>query len=115
MDRNGNLYFGLMDPIGLGCWNSETPYNPQNIRVIAQNDATLQFASGVKVVQNRKGQEELWVMTCRFQKIMTGTINRNEVNFRIQALQIDELLDGQTKCTGRSAGGVNPSYHKRLF
>lgn len=29
---------------------------------------------------------------------MTGSISPNEVNFRIQALQIDELLRGGTKC-----------------
>lgn len=34
-----------------------------------------------------------------FQKVMTGTINPQETNFRIQALQIDELLGGQ-KCSG---------------
>lgn len=32
------------------------------------------------------------------QKVMTGTINSREINFRIQALQINELLDGE-KCS----------------
>lgn len=31
---------------------------------------------------------------------MTGSINRNEVNFRIQARAIDELLGGSTRCSG---------------
>lgn len=102
IDSNGNVFFGLMTPIALACWDSERPYTQENIHIVAQNDATLQFASGVKVIRNRKGKEELWVLTCRFQRVMAQTINQNEINFRIQALQIDELLDGN-KC-GRSGG-----------
>lgn len=67
MDRNGNLFFGLMDPIAVACWDSDKPYTQENMRLVAQNDATLQFSSGVKVILNRKNQEELWVLSCRFQ------------------------------------------------
>lgn len=67
MDRNGNLFFGLMNPIAIACWDSSTTYGRDNMKVIAQNDDTLQFASGLKIVLNKKGEEELWVLTCRFQ------------------------------------------------
>lgn len=67
MDRNGNLYFGVLQPSAIACWDSSTPYNLNNIRVIAQNNVTLQFASGVKVITNQRGEEELWVVTDRFQ------------------------------------------------
>lgn len=102
MDSNGNLFFGLMNPISVACWHSATPYNKNNIRIVSQDDKNLQFTSGLKVIKNRKGQEELWVLSCRFQKIMTGTINSNEVNFRILALSIDDLLNGK-KC-GKNIG-----------
>lgn len=112
MDKYGNLFFGLMDPIAIACWDSQKPYTQSNMRIVAQNDATLQFSSGMKVIENRKGKEELWVLTCRFQKTMTGTLNRNEVNFRIQALQVDELLDGN-KCIngGGDASFGRPSHY----
>lgn len=67
MDSNGNLFFGLMSPIALGCWDSSRPYDREHMRVVAHNNETLQFASGIKVVLNRKGKEELWVLTCSFQ------------------------------------------------
>lgn len=67
MDSNGNLFFGLMGPIAIACWDSSRPYSRDNMRVVAQNKETLQFASGMKVVRNRKGIEELWILTCRFQ------------------------------------------------
>lgn len=67
MDRNGNLYFVLMNPIAVACWDSSTPYNRDNIKVMVQDDQSLQFASGMKVIENLFGEEELWIMTIRFQ------------------------------------------------
>lgn len=67
MDSNGNLFFGLEDPIAIGCWDSERPYTRENMKIVAQNDNTLQFVSGLKVIVNRKGKEELWATSCRFQ------------------------------------------------
>lgn len=67
MDRNGNLFFVTFDPLALACWDSSTPYKTGNIKIVVQNNSTLQFASGLKIVENMKGNEELWVMTVRFQ------------------------------------------------
>lgn len=47
--------------------DTRTEYNKQNIKIVAQNDETLQFATGMKVVLNGKGEEELWILTNRFQ------------------------------------------------
>lgn len=110
MDRNGNLFFGLMDPIAIACWDSTKPYEPRNFRIVAQNDNTLQFASGVKIIKNKRNVDELWVLTCRFQKVMTGSMDVNEPNFRIQALQVDQLLGG-TRCVTSSGSGLAfPTY-----
>lgn len=67
MDSNGNLFFGLERPTGIACWDSSRPYNEHSIRIVAQNDQTLQFISGLKVIRNIKGEEELWVLSDRFQ------------------------------------------------
>lgn len=67
MDSNGNLFFVLLDPLALACWDSSTPYNTDNIKIIYRNDATLQFSSGMKVVRNPNGVEELWFVTNRLQ------------------------------------------------
>lgn len=68
MDRNGNLFFGLISPISVGCWDSsQSEYDAKHIRVVVQNNDTLQFSSGMKVVMNNQKKEELWVLTCRFQ------------------------------------------------
>lgn len=67
MDSNGNLFFVLMDPIALACWDSSMPYSTKNIKIVYENRETLQFASGLKIVKNRKGAEEIWIMTNRYQ------------------------------------------------
>lgn len=100
MDTDGNLFIGLIDPIGIGCWDSLVPYDRRTIHVVAQNDETLQFSSGLKVKRNRAGQAEVWVNTCRFQKVADGTISPNETNFRIQSVAVEQLLGGQRRCTG---------------
>ncbi|KAL0893023.1 hypothetical protein ABMA27_014679 [Loxostege sticticalis] len=92
MDRNGILYYGIMDPPSIWCWNSATEFSPRNFHQIAVNRETLQFASGVKVVNNRKGEQELWVITSRFQKFLKGTIDSKAVNYRIHAAKIPNLF-----------------------
>lgn len=72
MDKNGNLFFVLMDPIALACWDSSTPYAIENIKVVMQHDAKLQFASGLKIVKNLYGNEELVLLTNRFQVKMNA-------------------------------------------
>ncbi|CRL03754.1 CLUMA_CG016415, isoform A [Clunio marinus] len=101
MDRNGNLYFVLMDPLALVCWDSSTTYSEENIKILVENDETLQFASGLKIIEDCNGVEELWVMTIRLQKIWTGTLNFDETNFRIQALEVQQLLGRNGRCSGR--------------
>lgn len=103
MDSFGNLFFGVHEPIAVACWDSSKPYHLNNMRIVAHNAQTLQFSSGLKVIRNRKGDEEVWILTNRLQKFMAGTINYNEPNFRIQARKTQEMLNGN-KCLG---SGIN--------
>lgn len=113
MDSYGNLYFGIMEPISIACWDSTTSYTPSNFRVVEVNRETLQFASGIKVVKNFFGEESLWVNTNRFQvnylwnlysknvfdiqfwfsqRLRSGTVDWNDINFRIQAVPISQII-----------------------
>lgn len=92
MDKNGNLFFGMLNPLALACWvsqsvscgstfvsslilallrsnfqDSRTDYTKQNIKIVAQNDETLQFITGLKILTNGNGEEELWMISNRFQ------------------------------------------------
>ncbi|XP_068631544.1 dopaminechrome tautomerase-like isoform X1 [Battus philenor] len=113
MDRDGIMYFGLMDPPSIWCWNSATEFSPRNFHEIDINRETLQFASGVKVVNNLKGEQELWILTCRFQKVMTGSIDRSEINFRVLAEKIPKLLKNSPCATPPK--DQNHGYHANLI
>ncbi|XP_012269402.2 protein yellow-like isoform X2 [Athalia rosae] len=116
MDKNGVLFFGLLSELAIGCWNSVNyDYGDEFIERIAQNEDTLQFPSGIKVITSKNGRQELWVMTISFQRVMTGTMSPNETNFRIQAAVIDELVRG-TKCDVASINinSVRQSTHGSL-
>ncbi|XP_003708508.3 yellow-e3 [Megachile rotundata] len=99
MDDHGVLFFGLMSELAIGCWNSRHYPNfggSNNERLIVDSE-TLQFPSGLKIISSKKGKEELWVLSASFQKFMSGSLNKNEINFRIQAGFVNELVHG-TKC-----------------
>ncbi|KAL0279776.1 UNVERIFIED_CONTAM: hypothetical protein PYX00_001261 [Menopon gallinae] len=82
MSKRGVLFFGLLSPVSVACWNSKLPYVPFNIVTIAQNNETLRFSSGVKVVR-KNGVEELLVTSSRFSSYFLGNIDERDVNFRI--------------------------------
>ncbi|KAJ0177193.1 hypothetical protein K1T71_007202 [Dendrolimus kikuchii] len=109
IDRNGVMYFGLMEPPSIWCWNTATEFSPRNFHQVALNRETLQFASGVKVVNNLKGEQELWVLTSSFQRVMTGSLSSDKINFRIHAEKISTLM-ANSPCSAPPKGR-QPGYH----
>lgn len=110
IDSSDNLYCVTFDPIKLFAWNVNTPYNSRNFRNLPADTDKLQFVSGMKVVRNPRGQEELWMLSNRFQvsrphfpllncmqktfslqKIAAGTFNANETNFRILRRRLGDI------------------------
>ncbi|KAK1118674.1 hypothetical protein K0M31_014978 [Melipona bicolor] len=92
----GAIFFGLVGDTSIACYNELYLINRRSIEVIARNRKTLQFTSGLKVKNCRRG-EELLALTNRYQKAATGTYNINEVNFRILRGNVEELITN-TRC-----------------
>ncbi|XP_046806002.1 protein yellow [Lucilia cuprina] len=95
MSANGFLLCGFLEPIALIGWNIRTPYTPRNRMILAENPETLQFISGLKVIRNPRGKEEVWMLSNRLQKTFSGTTDFTEINYRIQKCGMDELLLGK--------------------
>ncbi|XP_015429795.1 PREDICTED: uncharacterized protein LOC107186448 [Dufourea novaeangliae] len=108
MDRNGVLFFGLLSDLAIGCWNSKhyPQYGDPNNEILITNPDTLQFPSGLKIITSKEGVQELWILSMSFQKYMTGSLNSNETNFRIQAGYVHELVRG-TNCDVTSLSVTN--------
>lgn len=70
IDSNGNLFFGLNSMSALACWDTtKKPLTRAAVKTLVKDDEKLQFASGMKVIRNTDGEEELWLVTNRFQVI----------------------------------------------
>lgn len=63
--------------------------------IIACDPDRFQFASGIKIIPEdiTGANEELWIVTNRFQKVMVGTFNFTEVNFRIMKANVTQLTN----------------------
>ncbi|XP_017778766.1 PREDICTED: protein yellow-like isoform X2 [Nicrophorus vespilloides] len=103
IDKDGIMFFGLMTETSINCWNTANVEYGRYIDTVIKDTVRLQFASGVKVVTNSRGQQELWTLTSRFQKLAAGTLNPNDVNFRVSAGKVSDLLD-KTKCRTKMSG-----------
>lgn len=68
IDANGNLFFGLNALNAIACWDtSRRPLTRASVKTIVKDDDKLQFVSGMKVIRNTDGDEELWLVSNRFQ------------------------------------------------
>lgn len=93
MDNSGILYFGILSPPSIFCWNSRTQFIDDNFYRISVNRITLQFSSGMKIVNGKHGPE-LWVLTSSYQKFATNSLSNITYNFRILQGDIPALLKG---------------------
>ncbi|XP_050511654.1 major royal jelly protein 3-like isoform X2 [Diabrotica virgifera virgifera] len=100
IDSNGILYYGLVEDIKIACFNTKSGYYGNDgwaTDIVADNPVRFQFPSGMKISKNKRQEDELWILTSRFQKLLTGSLKTDEVNFRILAVKIDNLIPG-TRC-----------------
>lgn len=92
VDANGVLFFGLLSENALACWNTRLPYVAPNVHIVAKDDKTMQFASGLKVIGRH-----VWMLSSRFQNVMVGRERPEEVNYRVLVAPISDLVAG-TSC-----------------
>lgn len=104
ISETGALFFGLVSDTALGCWNENRPLKRRNIEIVAKNNDTLQFISGIKIIKQissniyeRQNNEYIWIVSNKYQKIANGDLNFNEVNFRILNAPVNQLIR-YTRC-----------------
>lgn len=95
IDRNGVMYYNLVQQNGVGCWDTAKQYRRENLNLIAQDDETLIFPNDLKV--DREYEQGLWVITNRLPVYLYSKLNYNDVNFRINYVLVDEAIKG-TSC-----------------
>lgn len=100
MSRSGVLFFGLVNSTSIACWNENRRLTEENMIIVAQDEETLQFTSGLKIKHHSSlfgSVERLYALSDRYQKGATGTLNVNEVNFRVLTGLVSNLVY-DTRC-----------------
>ncbi|PSN37921.1 hypothetical protein C0J52_12240 [Blattella germanica] len=110
MDGEGAaVFFSVLPKNSLNCWNPRLPYNDENIVEIDRDDVTFQFASGLKIIQDRKGKEWVWALTSRFQNVMVGKMDPENINYRVLRAPVEELVKGTSCAAQRSQSFISVS------
>ncbi|KAK4874682.1 hypothetical protein RN001_014042 [Aquatica leii] len=95
--KNGVAFFGLASPTSIDCWNTFNTYGNEFIYEVYKNETTLQHISGLKIITDPSGREELWFANTRASRIQNGPTNDKITNFRVQKALISDLLK-HSKC-----------------
>ncbi|XP_066592037.1 uncharacterized protein [Prorops nasuta] len=100
ISSEGTLFLGLTTETAIACWNIYRPPTKSHLQLAVQDREKLQFASGVKVLPAGQAgwDEELWVVTNRLQKVMNGSMNFEEINFRIMRGSVKRLISKTSSC-----------------
>lgn len=98
MSETGIQLFNLIDQNAIGCWDSATPYSPQNHGLVDRDDETLVFPADIKIDETNT----VWVISDRMPVFLITELDYNDVNFRIFSAPLETLIAGSV-CDGRKA------------
>lgn len=87
MDENGIQLFNLIDQNAVGCWNSQLPYSPDNLGVIARHDEALIFPADVKITNGI-----VWIISDRMPNFLIASLNVSDINFRILTVPLADAI-----------------------
>ncbi|XP_045493043.1 protein yellow-like isoform X1 [Colias croceus] len=92
-EKNNVLFYTQVNRDGVGCWNSNKPYNPENNPLIINDPVLLEFPNDLKV----DDEGTLWILSDRMPRYMLRTLDSNETNYRIFSIKTSDAIAG-TAC-----------------
>ncbi|XP_012269401.2 major royal jelly protein 1-like [Athalia rosae] len=111
----GFLIAGFTTETLVACWNIQYPLEDRYIGFLEQNATTLQYINSIKITLDRSRRTEtVDVLTNRLQKFVRGTMNFNEINFRILSSDVRSLING-TICAPRGNHSVEKFVEAKGF
>ncbi|KAL0131474.1 hypothetical protein PUN28_002774 [Cardiocondyla obscurior] len=88
------LFFSNIPDNSILCQDATKGFNSTNTVLIVKDSKRLQFASGMKVVNHGT---TLMMLTNRFQRVYTSTLDLNETNYRVLGISMEEVRE-ETNC-----------------
>ncbi|XP_026486371.2 L-dopachrome tautomerase yellow-f2-like isoform X1 [Vanessa tameamea] len=84
------LFYTQINRNGIGCWNSNKPYTPENNPLLF-NDATLfEFLNDLKV----DDEGTLWLLSDKLPRFIYKSLDPNEINYRIFSMKASDAIAG---------------------
>ncbi|XP_031623400.1 protein yellow-like [Contarinia nasturtii] len=87
------LVYTQVNKDGIGCWNSQKPYTPDNQGILDSDSDALVFPNDLKIDRNGN----VWVLSDRLPIFIYKKLNPNEYNYRILTGKVGNLILG-TPC-----------------
>nr|XP_046466070.1 major royal jelly protein 1-like [Neodiprion pinetum] len=95
--KSGVFVGGFSTRSVIACWNIQDPVEPDFTVILIEDDETLQFTTGSKIMEGfHPGfeHEQYSVMSNRAQKFLLGNMNFTDTNFRILSSNLAGLVIG---------------------
>lgn len=93
-DENSKvLFYTQVNKDGVGCWNTEKPYNQENQGLVDSDSDALVFPNDLKA----DNDGNLWVLSDRMPVFLYKKLDPTEYNYRILRGKISEIIQG-TPC-----------------
>ncbi|XP_012269409.2 major royal jelly protein 1-like [Athalia rosae] len=115
--KSGTLIGAVASDAAVACLHLENPLALEHIAMPILDKVSLQYTVSSQIVQGKGGQaenEEYWLLSNRYQRFATDTVNFDEINFRIMSVNVAELVKG-TACESVSAPEVSAIEDKFFF
>lgn len=87
------LFYTQVNRDGVGCWNSNKPYTPENNPLIFSDSKLFEFPNDLKI----DDEGTIWILTDRLPRFMFKGLDSNEINYRILSISIKDAIAG-TAC-----------------
>ncbi|XP_041976715.1 protein yellow-like [Aricia agestis] len=87
------LFYTQVNRDGIGCWNSNKPYTPENNPLLFSDAELYEFPNDLKV----DDEGTLWLLTDKLPRFVYRSLDSNELNYMIYSIKTKDLIKG-TPC-----------------
>lgn len=106
--ETGVLFYALINLNAIACWRTLNPsYTMESQGRVYMNNTTMVFPNDIKV--DEKGN--LWVLSDRLPTFMYGSLDPEDINFRILTATVKDAIMG-TACDSKLV--LNPEITRRM-
>ncbi|XP_032511479.2 protein yellow-like [Danaus plexippus] len=84
------LFYTQVNRDGVGCWNSNKPYTPENNPLLFSDPINFEFLNDLKV----DSDGILWLLSDKLPRFMYQSLDPNEINYRIMSIKATDAIAG---------------------